>query len=249
MVAAVGGGGGVEPPGGRQVDAAQAISFHHLHLIGTPAFTADHYARLFDPATTRRTVWNGLEGVTSDGVFLLISRGVADEERASALWRYGWGKVSLDESYRSHNANEVRWDVPLPGLAVGWHAHLKSRDPAAAAEWYRQRLSARIEIAARRAPIARLPGAGDEANLLPEALVHFGRFSLVIYPAGDAPLIDSRGGTMDHLAFDCGDVFDAVLARLRAGGAGLLAAPAPLGDRRSAMIQGPDAVAIELVGR
>jgi catechol 2,3-dioxygenase-like lactoylglutathione lyase family enzyme len=229
-----------------RANAGDALAFHHLHLNDPrPPFLLEFYERLFDPATTARTRVGGVDALQSGPMLLLISRVSGISEHPSALWHYGWGDVSLGETYLAHAAREVTWEPPLPPDRL--HLHLRSVSPSAAIAWYRDILGARVETPHED----RLTRHSDRLPLpehrTPEALVWLGHLGLLIYRA-DPPLMPTRGQTADHIALSCPD-FDATLSALLAAGVPLIAPAAIADGLRSAMIEGPDRLAIELVER
>ncbi len=100
---------------------------------------------------------------------------------------------------------------------------------------------------------AKLPFAAPSEPLgvirSPAATVRFGEISLIIYPRQrPGPLVSPRGHVVDHIALGVTDLAGA-LDRLRKSGVKVLEEAHPFGDgkTRAAMIEGPDAIAIELV--
>ena len=230
--------------GGRVSAADEPLAFHHLHLNDPNApFLLEFYERLFDPSSTRRLRVGDADALQSGGMLLVISGAPPAPVHPSALWHFGWGDVSLGDTYLAHAAREVAWEPPLPPDRL--HLHLRSVSPPAAVAWYRDILGARVEVAgasARRGePLPR------PEHRSPEALVWIGGLGVLIYRA-DPPLVTSRGQTADHVGVSCLDL-DATLVRLRASGVRVLTPPALVGDFRAAMIEGPDRLAIELVQR
>jgi hypothetical protein len=221
--------------------AQSCMSFHHLHLNDSrPPSLLDFYERLFDPATTRRVTTGGADGLQSGPMLILIGRGAGVREQVTALWHFGWGGVSLGETYLAHARREVAWEPPLPAGRL--HLHVRSVTPRVAAAWYRDVLGARVELAAAVRAGASLP---PPEHRMPEALVWLGATGLLIYRT-EPPLLSTRGQRIDHVAIACTDL-DAALADLGRRGAAVLAGPAVVGDLRSAMIEGPDHIALELV--
>jgi hypothetical protein len=136
----------------------QPASFHHLHLmaVGADTHLVGFYERLFPPAViTRGKFWDA-DGIRGDGAFLLWSRASAPREygKPTAIWHFGWGKVSLGETYAAHLLKEVNWKPPYPGLTTDLHVHLRSRDPIATAEWYELVLGAKREVLPRDPAVA-----------------------------------------------------------------------------------------------
>jgi hypothetical protein len=205
------------------------LAFHHLHLNG--AGLQEFYGRLFDPATTTTTPVAGYRALRSGPMLMLFGEphAAADQTPAvaagdTAVWHFGWGSVSLGESYLQHAAREVQWEPPLPAGQL--HLHLVSASPATAAAWYRDALGARVEVLALAGDPGRTSGARPEQRVA-EALVYFGEFALLIYRT-DQKLVSTRGQRVDHFA---------------------LAAPgARFGETKAQLVEGPDHILIELIG-
>ena len=215
-------------------------AFHHLHLNGTPGFLLDFYGRLFDPAKTRRETIGGVDAIRSGRTLLLISGGSSEKSLPNAFWHFGWGDISLGETYLAHARREVAWEPPLPADRL--HVHLRSVTPSVAARWYRDVLGASVVLAAKTSATDLLP---PPEHRMPEAIVRLGEFGLLIYRE-EPPLFSSRGQRVDHVAITTGD-FDAALAALRARGVTILAETSAQDGLRSAVIEGPDHLAIEIV--
>lgn len=224
---------------------AEPARFHHLHLSAyEPRGTADFYGRLFEARAIQRGVFWGIEGLRGRSAYLLVTApsepGMRDED--TALWHFGWGRVSLGESYREHYLHEVNWRPPYASLEREFHLHLRSARPRAAAAWYGDVLGAEVELAGTAAP----PAGTDRID----AIVRFGSVVLAVHAVAPATAFPpSRGrGRMDHLAFVVRDLE----AALRAAGDGRPAAiePLPLPDTDrlpSIFVQAPDGVAVELL--
>ena len=225
-----------EPP------APQTLAFHHLHLNDPQwPFLLDFYERLFDPSATARFSAGGVDGLRSGSMLMLINRASYARPHASAIWHFGWGTVSLSESYLAHAGREVAWEAPLPPNLL--HLHLLSVTPAAAAAWYRDVLGARVEFAVLPSSSSRdLPRF---EHRMPEALVWIGDTGLLIYRAVP-PLLSTRGQRADHFAIVSSD-FERVVSDLRARGVEVMVGPSQGIDGRTAMIDGPDQIAIEIV--
>ena len=219
--------------------------FHHLHLNDDrPPFLLEFYERLFDPAGTSRIVQAGADGLRSGTMLLLISKGGsggAGPAEPTALWHFGWGGVSLGETYLAHARHEVAWEPPLPADQL--HLHVRSTNPTVAANWYRDVLGARVAFApAPRDADAPLP---PPEHQMAEALVWIGDTGLLLYRT-ERPLFSTRGKRADHLAVSCGNL-DAALAMMKTRGIEVLEEPKDRGSWRSAMVGGPDRLAIEIV--
>jgi lactoylglutathione lyase len=221
--------------------APEALSFHHLHLNDSQwPFLLRFYEPLFDPAATTRFAAGDVDGLRSGTMLLLINRVSSARPHASAIWHFGWGSVSLGETYLAHASREVAWEPPLPPHRL--HLHLLSVTPSAAAAWYRNVLGARVELAPPSSSARELP---RPEHRLPEALVWIGETGLLIYRTVP-PLLSTRGQRADHFAIACRD-FDEVLTNLRERGVAVTLGTADGVDGRTAMIEGPDRIAIEII--
>jgi hypothetical protein len=204
------------------------LTFHHLHLNGTGM--QEFYARLFDPSLTSQSPVAGYPALRSGSMLLLFGEPHASTERTpvappgeTAVWHFGWGTVSLGETYLQHAAREVQWEPPLPAGQL--HVHLLSRSPADAAAWYRDRLGARVEVLASARDPSRAAETRPEQRIA-EAVVYFGDFALLIYRTNET-LVSTRGKRVDHFA--------------------LTVAGARFGETPATMIEGPDKIAIEVI--
>lgn len=218
----------------------EPATFHHLHLTDAGDRLISFYERMFEPHEVERLAMWGADALRTGDVLLLASAsppGLTPSPQPSAIWHYGWGSVSLGETYLDHNLREVAWEPPLPARA--FHLHLESVTPNVAAAWYREYLGAEVEFASR------VESTPHRDLRRPAALVRVGSVGILFYKS-DLPLASSRGKRADHLAFAVPDLA-AVLARLRASEAVVLEPPHPLGDATVALVEGPDRVAIELV--
>ena len=222
--------------------APQAPSFHHLHLNDAQwPFLLGFYQRLFDPAVTARFTVGDVDGLRSGSMLMLINRASLARPHASAIWHFGWGAVSLGESYLAHAGREVAWEPPLPPHLL--HLHLLSVTPSSAAAWYRDVLGARVELAPL--PLSSSRELPRPEHRMPEALVWIGDTGLLIYRTAP-PLLSTRGQRADHFAIVSRE-FDRVMTALRARGVAVTVGAAAGVDGRTAMIEGPDQIAIEIV--
>ena len=141
------------------------------------------------------------------------------------------------------------------------HVHLMSDAPLCAAAWYErvlglERVPARVDAPAPTGDCAIPFGPRrDPGNQIhtPSARVSLGGgVILFIYPnqRPSRALVSSRGRVLDHIALAV-DSVPAALERVRNRGGTVLEARHAFGDttRRAAMIEGPDALRIELVER
>jgi hypothetical protein len=216
------------------------VVFHHIHVNDPgPDGLIAYYAKLFEPSTTRPGAIGAVRGLEAGGVFMLVNP-VREEpsESRGPVWHFGWGTLSLDEGYDQHRMHEIDLEFPMPSFAKDLHIHLESQDPIRAAEWYRDRLGA--TIATNRANASARPA--NPIHRRPAALVRFTGVEFAIYPSTEA-LAPSRGRRIDHLAFK------ADLAEARRAGLTVLEPSGRLGPFETMMIEGPDRLTIELVGR
>jgi hypothetical protein len=216
------------------------VTFHHLHLNDGGDRLINFYERLFDPAEIERfTLW-GTDALRTGHVLLMASPSASPQPTSmqpSAIWHYGWGSVSLGETYLDHNLREVAWEPPLP--ARGFHLHLESLTPNIAAAWYREHFGADVEFASG------VEHSPQRDLRRPLALVRISGVGILFYKA-DQPLASTRGRRADHIAFAVPDLA-AILAQLRAVDVTVLEPPHTLGDTSAVMIEGPDRIALELV--
>jgi hypothetical protein len=216
---------------------------HHLHL-GAPGAVrlASVYARLFAPGAVQQGTFWGAPGIKGGGAHLLVDDTSDARPEDSTLWHFGWGQVSLGETYRDHFVKEVNWRPPYPALTRDLHVHLRSRRPHEVADWYGRVLGGDVQ---------KLLGWPHEEERV-DALVRFATVVLAIHAVGrDEPFPSSRGrGRLDHLAFavaDPGAVLAAAGDRRRVE---LPPAPADTTGRLPSLdLDGPDGVVIELVRR
>lgn len=258
--------------------ATTGTTFHHLHLNSLdPAKAIEFYTRTFD--VTKKTQVFGFEAVQSETVFLLFDKVRKAPATApdSAIWHFGWGSTAMEADYERHKANGIEFATPLTRLNAALqfaymkapdgalveintantraflHAHLYSAAPLCAAEWYVKHLGATARQ--QRTSDCNVPFAAPSEPLgvirSPATTVRFGDISLIIYPQQrPAKLVSSRGHAVDHLAFNVNNLGE-VLGRLRNAGVKVLEEPRSLGNSkiRAAMIEGPDAIALELIER
>lgn len=137
------------------------------------------------------------------------------------------------------------------------HVHMYHEHPLCAVQWYVTHLGATIPSGSPAAP-----AAGDCKQLYgppsfpsftrwgfvrePSAAVQFGEITIWIKPWPGGGLVSTRGHVVDHWALSVADL-TATVARLKSERVKFLEEIHPWGNTRSAMIEGPDRVAIELV--
>ncbi len=195
----------------------------------------------------------------------------------SAIWHFGWGSTAMEEDYPRHAANGVTFQTPLTRLGSGLlfaymkapdgalveinaastrafiHVHLYSDAPLCAADWYVKNLGAVTRSNRERTGPCEVPFASASEPLgvirSPAATVRFGEISLIIYPRQrPGPLVSPRGHVVDHIALTVPDLA-AMLGHLKTAGIKVLEGKHPFGNTRTptAMIEGPDSIAIELI--
>jgi catechol 2,3-dioxygenase-like lactoylglutathione lyase family enzyme len=221
-----------------QPRAAQALPprFHHIHLVpGDPNQFADYYARLFVARRVERGDFWGHPGVRDARSLLLFS--ASEHTRPggrSVAWQMGWGKVSVDQSYRQHYAQEVNWAPPYSSLSDELHLHLRTRNATAAAEWYRDVLGGAIELSTN---------ATSTEEGITRAIVRFDGLTLALHATAEPVSPSREAGTVDHVAFTVGALADLpVPATVQPPGA-----PYALRSKRSALLTGPDGLLIEVL--
>ena len=265
-----------QSPSGSPQETSSATSFHHVHLNSTdPSKAIDFYTQTFD--VTKKTRLAGFDGIQSEKISLLFNKAQSPPPTSpdSSIWHFGWGSAAMEADYQKHLANGVTFHTPITRLGSGLlfaymkapdgalveintsntrafiHVHLYSDAPLCAAEWYVKHLGASSR--AQRSGPCEVPFAAPSEPLgvirSPAATVRFGEISLIIYPRQrPGPLVSPRGHVVDHIALSVPDLAGA-LDRLRKSGVKVLEEAHPFGDSkiRVAMIEGPDAIAIELV--
>lgn len=264
------------PPSTGGSPQESAATFHHVHLNSTdPSKAIDFYTRTFD--VTKKASLAGFDGIQSEKIYLLFNQAPSPPPATldSAIWHFGWGSTAMEADYQKHLDNGVAFHTPITRLGSGLlfaymkapdgalveintsqtrafiHVHLYSDAPLCAAEWYVKHLGATSR--AQRSGPCEVPFAAPSEPLgvirSPAATVRFGEISLIIYPRQrPGPLLSPRGHVVDHIALGVSDLA-ATLDRLRKAGVKVLEELYQFGDSKSraAMIEGPDAIAIELV--
>jgi catechol 2,3-dioxygenase-like lactoylglutathione lyase family enzyme len=254
------------------------VGFHHVHLNSTdPAKAIAWYLKTF--AVTSKATVGGYDGVASEKMFVLVSRVPVTPSTAldSAIWHFGWGSPDMPADFAMHQANGVQFATPLSKLASGTvfaylkapdgglveinsatsrafvHVHLTAEHPLCAADWYVQHLGALTRTAPRSGPCEAPYAAPSEPLAVirsPAATVRFDEISLIIYPRQrPGPVVSSTGHVVDHIALSVTDLA-ATLKRLEGEGVRVLRSSQAFGSGgKSAFIEGPDAIVIELVER
>lgn len=261
----------------RSQDSPPPIRFHHLHLNSTnPDAAIDFYTRTFD-VTRRvsHAGFDGVQSENIFLLFNKVAA-PPPVSPASAIWHFGWGSTAMETDYEKHRSRGIEFATPMTRLGSGLlfaymrgpdgalieintaqtraflHVHLYSDAPLCAADWYVKHLGA-TRRGATRSGSCEVPFAAPSEPLgvirSPAATVRFGEISLIIYPRQrPEPLANPRGHVVDHIALAVSDL-KSTLDRLRSSGVKMLSGLEAFGTsgRQSAMIEGPDAIAIELV--
>jgi catechol 2,3-dioxygenase-like lactoylglutathione lyase family enzyme len=261
----------------RQQSPASAAFHHvHLNSLD-PSKAVDFYTRTFDVTKkTSLAGFDGIQSEEIYLLFDRVKKPPATDP-ASAIWHFGWGSTAMEIDYRKHLASGVTFHTPMTRLGSGLlfaymngpdgalveintastrafiHVHLYSDAPLCAADWYVKHLGATRRAGAQREGPCEVPFAPPSEPLgvirSPASTVRFGDISLIIYPRQrPAPLISTRGHVVDHIGLAVSDL-SATLEQLRRSGVKVLEGPRRFGnsDKRAAMIEGPDSIAIELV--
>jgi catechol 2,3-dioxygenase-like lactoylglutathione lyase family enzyme len=253
------------------------VGFHHVHLNSVdPAKAIAWYTATF-PVTSKATV-GGFDGLASERIYLLFTKVAAPPSAAldSAIWHFGWGSPDMPGDFARHQAGGVQFATPLSKLAGGTvfaylnapdgalveinsapsrafvHVHLYSEHPRCAADWYETHLGG-VRRGTRPEGPCQAPYAAPSEPLAvirsPAATVRFDDVNLIIYPRQRPGLLTpSPGHVVDHIALLVSDL-PGTLRRLTAAGVKVLRPMYQFGIGPAALIEGPDAIAIELVER
>jgi catechol 2,3-dioxygenase-like lactoylglutathione lyase family enzyme len=245
---------------------AAAAGFHHVHLLASdPLATVRFYcARV--PCKNEATL--DQPGFDTGRGLVLISRASQIRLARTAFWHLGWGFPDIRAEYIrqldlgtafSHPLEYLHSDLfyayvraphgveveLMPSQTEGFaHIHLYSAHPAVAGEWYVRFLGLRATR-----PLESKPVTIGRYTLSSMAALDAGGVSLTIFPKPeDVDELASTDGTgMDHLGFRV-DSLDQKLLELRQSGARILSMPRETRPgERSAFVQGPDRMKIELM--
>jgi len=253
---------------------AQVAHFHHVHLNATdPAAAIAFYTSKFK---ARKESFAGLgDAVWTGDSWLLFTKvdSPPPSELLSGIWHIGWGAEDMQSTYLLQLAKGTRFATPITDVSdlVGGnrqffyayvdgpdhvlielntarhhnfgHVHLFSADPPAAGAWYAKQLGVRSFPQTEKRIY-------KDVQIAPAAFVTADHVSLIIYPVEyrGGTIVPTRGRVIDHLGFSVDDL-DATLERMRNDGVKVIAEPSSLADGRikSALIEGPDQVGIELI--
>jgi catechol 2,3-dioxygenase-like lactoylglutathione lyase family enzyme len=258
---------------------APGTGFHHVHLNAIdPAQAIAWYTKMFPVTAPARVAgYDGISSEKIFLLFDKVAS-PPSAARDSAIWHFGWGSTDMAGDFAKHQASGVSFATPLSKLAQGTvfaymngpdgalveinsaasnafvHVHLYSEHPLCAAEWYERHLGG-MRRGTRPAGGCQVPhGAPSEPLAVirsPAATVRFDDVNLIIYPVQRPGLLTpSPGHVVDHIALAVADL-PGTLERLTANGVKVLRPVHPFGrgPARAAWIEGPDAIAIELVER
>ncbi len=120
------------------------------------------------------------------------------------------------------------------------HVHLVSQDPAAAADWYAEKLGGRIT-------------ANTEIKGAPQILIRFAGATIIIRGQRTGESAAHKQGLewgLDHFGFHVSSDFDSYCDQLKSKYVAYTLDPVDFGaELRIAFIQAPDGVVIELLHR
>jgi predicted enzyme related to lactoylglutathione lyase len=257
----------------------QAAFHHvHLNSLDPPNAAA-FYTKTFDVTRgTTFAGWEAVQSENMYLLFNKVPT-APPTTPDTAIWHFGWGSTDMETDYKKHLAAGISFHTPMTRLGSGTlfaymkgpdgalveintsqtrafiHVHLYSDAPLCAAEWYREHLGAVSRAGAQRTGPCEVPFAAPSEPLgvirSPAASVRIGDVALIIYPRQrPGRLVGTRGHVVDHIAVSYPDVASA-LERLRKSGVKVLEELHRFGkgSAQAAMIEGPDSIAIELVGK
>jgi predicted enzyme related to lactoylglutathione lyase len=248
----------------------------HLNSLDTPK-ALDFYTKTFDVTRkTALAGMDAIQSENMYLLFNRATKQPATTPD-SAVWHFGWGSTDMEGDYQRLLAAGVAFQTPITKLGSGTlfaymkapdgalveintsqtrafiHVHLYSDAPLCAADWYVKHLGAVSRSQSQRTGPCEVPFAAPSEPLgvirSPATTVRMGEVNLIIYPRQrTGPLVSTRGHVVDHIAVSYPDVAVA-LERLRKSGVKVLEEIHRFGNgnARSAMIEGPDSIAIELV--
>jgi catechol 2,3-dioxygenase-like lactoylglutathione lyase family enzyme len=242
--------------------------FHHIHLnaVDPDASIRFYTSRL----RSERVSFGGADALrTTRGLFLFdkVAAPAEPNGTTSAFWHVGWGSSDIRSLYDRLVKAGTPFQTPLTDMkkyldpkqthylyVLGpdkeWvevfaetgsddfeHVHMRSADPDAAMQWYVRHFGF--------SPPSLLPGKPSSVGgPLWIDLIAF-RFNRL---AGQSSFQSARGRVLDHFAFSVENL-DQTLERLRGEGVTVVEAPREIygGALRSAFVQGPDNLQVELV--
>jgi predicted enzyme related to lactoylglutathione lyase len=264
---------------GRSQDSPQFQFHHvHLNSID-PVAAVSFYTKTFDVTkATKLAGTEAVQSENMYLLFNRVANAPAVAPD-SAIWHFGWGSTDMEADYKKHLAAGVSFQTPITRLGSGTlfaymkapdgalveintsqtrafiHVHLYSDAPLCAADWYVKHLGAVSRSNSQRSGPCEVPFAAPSEPLgvirSPATTVRIGEVNLIIYPRQrPGPLVGTRGHVVDHIAVSYQDIAS-VLDQLRRSGVKVIEELHQFGNtnKRAAMIEGPDRIAIELVER
>jgi predicted enzyme related to lactoylglutathione lyase len=265
--------------GRSQDPAVQAQFHHvHLNSVD-PGAAMSFYTRTFDVTkATKLAGTDVIQSENMFLMFNHVATAPAVTPD-SAIWHFGWGSTDMETDYKKHLAAGVSFQTPITRLGSGTlfaymkapdgalveintsqtrafiHVHLYSDAPLCAADWYIKNLDATSRASSQHTGPCEVPFAAPSEPLgvirSPATTVRIGEVNLIIYPRQrPGPLVSTRGHVVDHIAVSYPDIAP-VIDRLRKSGVKIIEELHQFGNtnKRAAMIEGPDKIAIELVER
>jgi catechol 2,3-dioxygenase-like lactoylglutathione lyase family enzyme len=246
--------------------------FHHVHMNTTdPRAAISFYTARFKSAAS---TFAGQPALAVNGMWFLFNtvQQATPAEPIAGLWHIGWGSPAMKETYDALLKNGTRFQTPLTNAgeflqgkrgpldfmyALGpggeWielyttdytefhHVHLLCADASATQAWYLKYFGTPNGT----------PRSGPAGIWIGDLNLVTAGSNSAIAPAvakGRTEFVTPRGRILDHVAFTV-DNLDQTLAYLTADGVRVLQPPALVmgGALRSAFVQAPDNVELELV--
>jgi catechol 2,3-dioxygenase-like lactoylglutathione lyase family enzyme len=258
-----------------QAPSAPAAYFHHVHLNSTdPDAAIRFYTTKFlcEPG-----MFAGKPAVWAQKSWLLFNKVKAAPpyETDSPIWHIGWGAEDMQATYKKQIDSGTKFHTPITDISdlanfKGFyyayvdgpdhalielntamhhnfgHLHLFSADPGASAEWYANFFGVRPRL-----PRSKEPRMYRGYQVGPSASFTIDNVNVIIFPGnyrGHDRFRSTRNTVFDHIAFQVADL-DGLMTRFAAAHVKVLQKPKPVkGTKlRSAMVEGPDQIAIEVI--
>lgn len=248
----------------------QTVRFHHVHVNAVdPAASIRFYVTHFK---SEKATFAGMDAVRTPNGWLLFNKVTAAPINGTdtGLYHIGWGSADTKSQYERLLAMGTQFGPDLTEIKSAVdprqryfvyahgpadesievfaesgsdefeHVHLRAIDIAAAEQWYV------THFGATNTPRPGGP-ATQPTGVLPPAWIDHVAFRFQRTP-GRTTFESSRGRVFDHVAFSVNNLEQA-LARFQQEGVKVLEAPHAIlgGALRSAFIEAPDSVQIELV--
>ncbi|MBI3682885.1 MAG: VOC family protein [Acidobacteria bacterium] len=254
---------------------AQQAHFHHVHLNSLdPEAAIRFYTARFD---CERAAFAARPAVWAQKSWLLFDKVKAapPHQTDSPIWHIGWGAEDMQAVYKKQVESGTRFHTPITDISdlanfKGFyyayvdgpdhalielntarhhnfgHLHTFSADPHAAADWYAKYFG----VKARKSP-SKEPRMYRNVQVGPSASFTMDNVNVIIYPGmyrGHTRFRTTRGTVFDHVAYSV-DKLDEVMAQMTKDGVKVLQKPKKIkgSARRSAIVEGPDMIAIEIV--